>query len=128
MELARLGTEQMKGSEGAGQAGQCPVTDLGCEVDFLRKQMGRRNRQGTGAGGAVGSGEVTLCCPWCGILVTMHRAPEVPPFPWTPPTPCSADATPHTVTQCPHRRVSQPEGDPKPAPESSDLRGGTSSA
>ena len=87
MELPRLGTDQMKGSEGAGHAGHCPVTDPGCEVDFLRKQMGRRNRQGTGGWGAVGSGEVTLCCPWCGILVTMHRAPEVPPFPWTCPQP-----------------------------------------
>ena len=63
MELARLGTEQMKGSEGAGQAGQCPVTDPGCEVDFLRKQMGRRNRQGTGAGGAVGSGRSRCAAP-----------------------------------------------------------------
>lgn len=96
MELARLGAEQMKGSEGAGQAGQCPVTDPGYEVDFPRKEMKRRNEQGTGGWGAVGSGEVTLCCPWCGILVTMCRAPEVPLFPWTPtPTPCSADTTSH---------------------------------
>lgn len=26
----------------------------------------------------MGPGEATLCCLWCGILVTMCRAPEAP--------------------------------------------------
>lgn len=45
------------------------------------------------------------------------------------PRPCCADATSHPITQCcPHRRVSQAEGDRKPAPESPDLRGGVMGA